>query len=63
MKGPVHKDDFYSAQCIATHESEVEENMDAKNNYLHRWLLPFTGLKGVAPYAGRSVSNIPEFMP
>ena len=34
-----------------------------KNNYLHRWLLPFNGLQYGTPYARRLVVNSPEFMP
>ena len=34
-----------------------------KNNYLHRWLLPFNGLQYGTLYAGRPLGNSPKFMP
>ena len=34
-----------------------------ENNYFHCWLQPMNGLQDGTPYAGRTVGNIPRFMP
>ena len=54
---------FYSARFVGTHDRKDSDNMDAKNNYLHRCFLPFNRLQDGMTYAGRPVVNSPEFMP
>ena len=56
------KNIFHSACCVGTRDSEDENNMDAKNNCLHWWLMPFNVLQDGTPYYRRPVGNSPNFM-
>ena len=64
MKGSVHEDDFFivhDALVLMTAKETIQWMKE--KNYYHCWLMPMNGLQDRTPYAGRPVSNSPEFMP
>ena len=61
MKGSVHEDDFsiiHGDFLLMTTKETM--NWRIQKGYLHRWLLPLSGLQDGGPYAGYPVGNIPS---
>ena len=64
MKRLVRKENFFIVHdTLVLITAKEKINWMRNNGYLHRWLLPLSGLQDGNPYAGRPVDNSPEFMP